>query len=59
MENKIQMITKQEFKRYLVLQKSGITNMFDITKVMQISNLSREKCLEIMKNYGKYKEEYK
>ena len=47
-------ITKDKFKQYETIKESGITNMFDIKIVMSLSNLTKEECLEIMKNYGKY-----
>ncbi len=53
------MVTKDEFNSYVRVQKSGITNMFDINIVMILSDLTKEKCLDIMENYSKYKEEYK
>jgi hypothetical protein len=53
------MITKEKFKEYKFVQKSGITNMFDIKKVEEFSDLTREEIIEIMKNYGKYEEEFK
>lgn len=42
-----------QFKEYLEIQNSGVTNMFDLRKIMAISNtgLNREICRYIMKNY--------
>ena len=49
-------ITKEEFEEYEEIRLSGVTNMFDIRTIVSLSdNLTREKCLEIMKNYSKLK----
>jgi hypothetical protein len=52
------MITKEKFKEYKFVQKSGITNMFDIKKVEEFSDLNQEEIIEIMKNYDKYEKEF-
>ena len=52
------MITKEQFMAYEMVRQSGVTNMFDIKMVTLISGLTKDECLEIMKNYGKLKEEY-
>jgi len=45
-------ITKEEFEEYERIRSSGETNMFNIEKVLALSdNLTREKCLIIMRNY--------
>jgi hypothetical protein len=51
-------ITKQDFLEYLRVQQSGKTNMFDLRNVVALSGLSREKILEIMTNYSKYKKRW-
>lgn len=50
-------ITKEDFQAYLKVQNSGKTNMFDLRNVVKLSGLSREKILEIMTNYRKYKKD--
>jgi len=52
------MISKEEFQRYEGVRQSGVTNMFAITTVMELADLSREQCLEIMKNYTTLKEQF-
>lgn len=52
--NLMEKITKEQFKSYLSVQKSGITNMFDVHKVQILSGLERETIFDIMKNYSKY-----
>jgi len=58
------MITKEKFDAYVEVQKSGLTNMFDIKNVQKCSDfmynvpLSKEDCLEIMKNYKELKEKF-
>jgi 3-oxoacyl-[acyl-carrier-protein] synthase III len=51
-------ITKEEFKAYLKVQKSGLTNMFRISKVSELSGLDKDKVLEIMQNYGNLSRKY-
>lgn len=50
------MVTKEQFIAYVEVQESGATNMFDINTVcaMAIEPLTREDCLDIMKNYRTY-----
>jgi len=47
-------MTKTDFQKYLKVQKSGITNMFDIVVVKAMSRLSEKKIIDIMTNYGTY-----
>jgi hypothetical protein len=52
-------ITKEQFKRYVGVQMSGVTNMFMLSNVMEISGLTKEQCLYIMKHYTELKEKHK
>lgn len=58
------MVTKEKFKTYLNIQKSGLTNMFDLNAVIFLSTevygvpLTRDDCLFIMKNYPRLRREY-
>jgi len=54
------MITKDKFHSYLLVQKIGATNMFDVNKVISLSGekLSKEDCFDIMKNYSKYEKKF-
>jgi len=47
-------VTKQDFTAYREVQDSGVTNMFDVETVSSLSNLTRDKILDIMKNYSAY-----
>jgi hypothetical protein len=51
-------ITKNDFEAYLSVQKSGVTNMFAVNVVSQLSGLSREQIFDIMKNYEKYETQF-
>jgi len=53
-------ITKDQFRSYLSIQHSGLTNMFDLRNVISMSNgnLTKEDCLDIMKNYSTYEKEF-
>ena len=48
-------ITKEDFEDYETIRYSGMTNMFDVACVIELSNdLTKEKIIDIMKNYDKY-----
>ena len=51
-------ITKEQFEAYVDVQESGITNMFDVKTVGQLSGLEKEEIMSIMKNYGELKDKY-
>jgi len=44
-------ITQDEFNAYEDVRQSGVTNMFNVSVVSDYSGLSRDKIIEIMKNY--------
>ena len=53
-------MTKEKFNAYVRVQKSGLTNMFDVRNVINLAEveLTKEDCLDIMKNYEKYEKEF-
>ena len=51
-------ITEEQFEAYVRVQKSGVTNMFDLRNVTALSGLDKEQCLEIMSNYGELDKKY-
>ena len=51
-------ITKEKFANYVAVQQSGVTNMWAVDLVSQLSGLTKEEILDIMKNYGKYEESF-
>jgi len=53
-------MTKEIFQAYEDIRQSGEINMFNVSKVVELSNfeLEKEDCLDIMKNYSKYKKEF-
>ncbi len=51
-------ITEEEFNSYERVRASGVTNMFMVTTVCQLSGLEREKVMAIMKNYSELAEKY-
>ena len=51
-------ITKQQFKAYLQVQMSGITNMFDLRNVTALTGLDKNQCMAIMKNYTELYKKY-
>ena len=51
-------ITREEFEAYKDVQESGVTNMFDVKTVSELSGLDRPKIIEIMEKYDIYHEKY-
>lgn len=52
-------ITKEKFLAYYQVQKSGKYNMImEATPAMKDAGLTREEYFNIIKNYGKYYNEY-
>ena len=51
-------ITNEEFQRYVAVQYSGVTNMFNVLLVKDLAKLSTQQCYEIMENYDKLKAKY-
>ena len=52
-------IPKEEFYAYTTVQHSGVTNMFDLRTVSELSGLGRPKIVEIMEKYEIYHKKYK
>ena len=51
-------VSESEFKRFVAVQKSGVTNMFDVNRVSSLSGLPKDKIFDIMKNYGDYAKKF-
>ena len=51
-------ITKEQFEAYVNVQMSGVTNMFDVKTVGQLSGLEKEQIMTIMTHYGELKDKY-
>ena len=56
--NKMTEITKEQFKRYVSVQMSGVTNMFDVQMVSGLSGLEKQQIMTIMTHYGELKDKY-
>jgi hypothetical protein len=52
------MMEKEKFMAYERVRESGVTNMFDVKTVEQLSGLSKSEIMDIMQNYGELKEKY-
>lgn len=58
------MVTEEKFKTYLNVQKTGLTNMFDLSAVIFLSieiyevELTWDDCFFIMGNYSRLRKEY-
>ena len=53
-ENKV---TMEEWIQYRAIQDSGMFNMFD-PQAREMTNISRDKWIKIIKNYSKLKEKF-
>ena len=51
-------ITKEQFTAYVRVQKSGVTNMFDLRNVTALTGLSKEQCIAIMEQYSELVKKY-
>ena len=51
-------ITRDEFEAYEDVRASGVTNMYAVDLVCDISGLDREQCFYIMKHYSELVEQY-
>lgn len=51
-------ISKEQFDSYEAVRKSGVTNMFNVNLVCELSGLEKEECLEIMKRYSELKNKF-
>lgn len=51
-------VTKEEFDLYEGVRQSGVTNMFAVNVVQDLTGLSRDKILESMQNYAALKEKH-
>ena len=51
-------ITKEQFEAYVNVQMSGITNMFNVKLVGELSGLEKEQIMKIMTSYGELKDKY-
>ncbi|MEI6144028.1 MAG: hypothetical protein WCP91_00330 [Candidatus Berkelbacteria bacterium] len=58
MEKQSEKVTKEDFIAYKEVQFSGVTNMFDVEVVSKLSGLSRDKIINIMKNYSVYTKQW-
>lgn len=52
--------TKEQFEEYVAIRDSGVTNMYDISYIMLISNtgLTLDICKYIMHNFKELADEY-
>jgi len=57
-DNKMNKITKEQFEAYVNVQMSGVTNMWNVKLVSELSGLEEEEIMTIMKSYGKLKDKY-
>jgi len=58
MEQKQIQISKEDFEAYEKVRSSGVTNMFMVKNVCDLSGLDKEQVLEIIKQYDSLLEKY-
>ena len=51
-------ITKEQFEAYVDVQMSGITNMFNVKLVGELSGLEKEQIMTIMQHFGELKDKF-
>ncbi len=51
-------ISKEQFESYVRVQKSGVTNMFDVRNVTALTGLDKKQIMEIMSNYSEIEKFY-
>jgi len=51
-------ITKEQFKAFEKVRSSGVTNMYNVPMVINLSNLTREQITNIMNDYDELMEKY-
>lgn len=51
-------VTAVEFGKYLAVQRSGVTNMFDVRLVGMLTGLSKTKIRYIMEHYAELYEAF-
>ena len=51
-------ITKEQLQRYVEVQMTGITKMFNVKYVEYLTGLEREEIMAIMKNYRQLESMY-
>ena len=56
--NEMEEITKEQFEAYVDVQMSGVTNMFNVKLVGELSGLEKEQIMTIMTHYGELKDKY-
>jgi len=49
--------TKNEWQQYLRVQEGGMYNMLD-PRAREMTTLTKDQWVDIIKNYGKYMEEF-
>lgn len=51
-------MTKAKFNKYVQVQKSGVINMWAVNTVMELTGLTKDECMDIMKNYLQYQKQF-
>ena len=52
------MVTKEQFLSYEDVRQSGVTNMFAWKVVADLTGLTKDEIVDIMKNYSEYSDKW-
>tara|TARA_R100000049_G_C1900398_1_gene50639 strand:- start:10 stop:189 length:180 start_codon:yes stop_codon:yes gene_type:complete len=52
-------INQEQFEAYERVRTSGVTNMWAVSVVSDLSGLEKDTIMQIMKNYSELKDEFK
>jgi len=52
------LITPEQFENYVEIQQSGITNMMNVKYVSELTGLTKDECIYIMRNYETLSEDF-
>jgi len=58
LKNKIIGISKKDFEGYEAVRSSGVTNMWNVGLVSELSGLDKKKIMKIMKEYTKLNKQF-
>ena len=58
MKNSDVFVSGADFDSYVAVQRSGVTNMWDVARVVDLSGLTWDQVFTIMKNYTRFEEDF-
>ena len=58
MNDDVNAISREEFLAYEDIRRSGVTNMWDVTYVSEVTGIPHDKVLIMMAHYGELAKKY-